>query len=205
MNDPDFTRASNALVEAGRCIHAQGWVPATSGNFSARLPDGRIAITVSGKHKGQLRTDDIMLLDAEGTPLEARKPSAETLLHTSIYRRNAGIGAVLHPHSPNSTLASRLFRDELVLEDYELLKALDGIATHQSRIVVPIFPNDQNIARLALHVEDYIARHGDIHAYIIAGHGFYTWGATVADALRHVEALEFLFDLEIRLHGVRPP
>jgi methylthioribulose-1-phosphate dehydratase len=146
-----------------------------------------------------------MLLDADGTPLEARKPSAETLLHTSIYRRNAGIGAVLHPHSPNSTLASRLFGDELVLEDYELLKALDGIATHQSRIVVPIFPNDQNIARLALQVEDYVAQHGDIHAYIIAGHGFYTWGATVADALRHVEALEFLFDLEIRLYGVRLP
>lgn len=203
MIDQNLARAARELIGAGRYIHARGWVPATSGNFSARLPDGRIAITVSGKHKGHLTENDIMLVDDEGRALDERKPSAETLLHASIYRRYPDVGAVLHPHSPNSTLASRLFADRIVLEDYELLKALDGIRTHQSRVVVPIFPNDQNIPHLALQVNEYMELHPDVRAYIIAGHGFYAWGATVDDALRHVEALEFLFDLEIRLHGVR--
>jgi len=202
MND-EFQRRADEIIEAGRFIHGKGWAPATSGNFSARLADGRIAITVSGRHKGQLTPDDIMLIDAEGCSLDGKKPSAETLLHTSLYRRYPAMGAVLHPHGPSATLVSRLFRDEVVLEDYELLKALAGIATHESRIAIPIFPNDQNIPRLALRVEEYLELHGDIYGYIIAGHGFYTWGDSVADALRHVEALEFLFDLEIRLHGVK--
>lgn len=200
--DTHLAEAARELIEAGRYIHAKGWVPATSGNFSIRLPDGRIAITVSGRHKGQLSESDIMLIDPEGRPLEPRTPSAETLLHTSIYRRYPDVNAVLHPHSPNATLVSRLFPEHIVLEDYELLKALDGITTHESRIIVPIFPNAQNIPHLALRVEAYMEMHRDIRAYIIAGHGFYTWGARIADALRHVEALEFLFDLEIRLHGV---
>ena len=144
-----------------------------------------------------------LLIDADGQALDARRPSAEALLHASIYRLHPDVNAVLHPHSPNATLASRLFSDAIILEDYELLKALDNITTHESRVVVPIFPNDQNIPHLALKVESYLALHPDTRAYIIAGHGFYTWGKQLDDALRHVEALEFLFDLEIRLHGVR--
>jgi methylthioribulose-1-phosphate dehydratase len=200
--DDELSQRTTELIDVGRYIHSRGWVPATSGNFSARLADGRIAITVSGKHKGELTADDIMLIDSEGNSLDGKRPSAETLLHASLYRLYPGVEAVLHPHSPSATVVSRLFGDELVLENYELLKALPGIETHASRIVIPIFPNDQNIPRLARQVEDYIGSHGDIYGYIIAGHGFYTWGKSVRDALRHVEALDFLFDIEIRLHGV---
>jgi methylthioribulose-1-phosphate dehydratase len=199
----EYAARAAELIEAGRFIHARGWVPATSGNFSALLSDGSIAITVSGKHKGELTPEDIMRVDGEGSSLDGKKPSAETLLHTALYRRYPWVRAVLHPHSPNAMLVSRLFAHELVLEDYELLKALEGVDTHESRIVVPIFANDQNIPRLSLKVDEYIEMHGDIYGYIIAGHGFYTWGSSVRDALRHVEALEYLFDIEMRLHGIK--
>lgn len=201
----DFKQKARELIEAGRFIHARGWVPATSGNFSARLADGSIAITVSGRHKGLLNEADIMQVDSEGISLDGRKPSAETGLHTALYRRYPQVGAVLHPHSPGSILLSRLHRDRVVLENYELLKALPGITTHATRIIIPVFANDQDIARLAGRIDDYLDQHGIIHAYIIAGHGFYTWGATVNDALRHLEALEFLFDLETRLGGLIKP
>ena len=200
----EFEARASELIEAGDFIHNRGWVPATSGNFSARLSDGSIAITVSGRHKGELNLDDIMRVDETGRSLDGKKPSAEVLLHVALYRRYPRVGAVLHPHSPSATLVSRLFPARLVLEDFELLKALEGIDTHETRLVIPIFPNDQNIPRLSLKVDEYIEMHGDISAYIIAGHGFYTWGTTVKDALRHVEALEFLFDIELRLHGVKP-
>ena len=201
--DSEFQARADELIAAGQALHRQGLVPATSGNFSARLSDGRIAVTVSGRHKGQLGREDILLVDGEGHSFDGRKPSAETLLHTALYRRYPKVGCVLHPHSPNATLLSRLAGSQVVLEDYELLKALQGIDTHESRVVVPIFPNDQNIPRLALAVDEYLDHHDPVHGYIIAGHGFYTWGCSVADALRHVEALEFLFDLEVRLHGVK--
>jgi methylthioribulose-1-phosphate dehydratase len=204
MNDNDaFLNAAQQLIDAGRFIDSKGWVPATSGNFSARLPDGTIAITVSGKHKGQLKPDDIMLIDADANSLDDKKPSAETILHTSLYKRFPDIQSILHPHSLNATLISRVFKSEIVLENYELLKALWGITTHESRIVVPIFANDQNIPRLSELVEQYLDNHEVCYAYIIAGHGLYTWGSSVQETLRHLEALDFLFDCELRLHGVK--
>ncbi len=199
----EFSLAAQQLIEAGRFIDSRGWVPATSGNFSVRLANGEIAITVSGKHKGRLSVEDIMRIDSYGNSLDGKKPSAETLLHTALYQRYPEVKAVLHPHSMNATLAARFFNDAMVLEDYELLKALNGIDSHESKVTIPIFANDQNIPRLAEKVERYLDQHDDIHAYIIAGHGFYTWGASVADALRHLEALEFLFECEIRMHGVK--
>jgi len=199
----EFFRKADQLIAAGRFIDGKGWVPATSGNFSAKLSDGNIAITVSGRHKGRLQADDIMLIDSKGNSLDGKKPSAETLLHTSLYQRFPDVQAVLHPHSINATLTARLFKHEIVLKDYELLKAFTGINTHETRISIPIFGNDQDIPRLADKVENYLDRHDHaVYGYIIAGHGFYTWGASVDDALRHLEALEFLFDVEIRLHGV---
>lgn len=202
MLSDDFAQRAHELIEAGRFIDNRGWVPATSGNFSARLADGRIAITVSGRHKGRLTLADIMLVDAEGRSLDGQTPSAETQLHTALYRRYPSVGAVLHPHSPGSTLLSRLRTGQVDLENYELLKALKGIRTHESRVTVPIFPNDQDIPRLADVIDRWMDNHGDIHAYIIASHGFYTWGDNVQEALRQVEALEFLFEIESRLHGV---
>jgi methylthioribulose-1-phosphate dehydratase len=126
----DFTTAATALCEAGRFIDSKGWVPATSGNFSARLPDGTIAITTSGQHKGFLQVEDIMLIDVEANSLDGKKQSAETALHTSIYKRFPDVNAVLHPHPINAVLISRLFSKECVLENYELLKAFQGITTH---------------------------------------------------------------------------
>ncbi|MDP3875793.1 MAG: methylthioribulose 1-phosphate dehydratase [Methylobacter sp.] len=201
----DFFILAEQLIEAGRFIDSKGWVPATSGNFSARLPDGNIAITVSGKHKGRLELADIMLIDSDANSLDGKKPSAETRLHTALYQRFPAVQSVLHPHSINATLISRLFKSDIVLEDYELLKALSGIDSHESRVVIPIFANDQNIPRLAEQVERYMDKHGAIYGYIIAGHGLYTWGSSVSDTLRHLEALEFLFDCELRLHGAKKP
>lgn len=199
----EFFILANQLIEAGRFIDSKGWVPATSGNFSARLSDGSIAITVSGTHKGRLEIDDIMLIDADTNSLDDKKPSAETMLHTSLYKRFPQIQSILHPHPINATLISRIFKTEIVLENYELLKALSNIDTHESRVVIPIFANDQNIPRLAEQVDRYMVEKGVGYAYLIAGHGLYTWGNSIYETLRHLEALDFLFECELRLYGVK--
>lgn len=190
------------LVEAGRMLHSHGWVPATSGNFSARLSPEFAAITASGRHKGLLTEQDIMVVDLAGQPHnDARRPSAETLLHTMLYQRFPAVNAVLHTHSVNATLLSRQLGDELLLEGYELLKAFHGVNTHDTCLAVPVFANDQDIPRLAGQVAEYLDGHADVHGYLIRGHGLYTWGRDVAEALRHVEAFEFLFQCE--LHQLR--
>ena len=95
----DFQRASRELIDAGRQLYAMGMVPATSGNFSARLIDGTLAITVSGRHKGRLSEVDIMRVNMQGESLDGQRPSAETLLHTCLYQRYSDAGVILHPHS----------------------------------------------------------------------------------------------------------
>lgn len=195
----NFQQQAQVLVEAGKELYRLGMVPATSGNFSARLDDGTIAITVSGRHKGHLCVDDIMRVDTNGKPLEDRRPSAETLLHVQIYQHFPEANVVLHPHSVNATLLSRLQTEHLQLQDYELLKAFPGIDSHECKVIVPVFANDQDIERLAVRVEAYMKTADVVHGYLIAGHGFYTWGETAEDVMRHVEAFEFLFDCELRL------
>lgn len=198
VNDDDFAMAAEQLVRAGAFLFSRGWVPATSGNFSARLPGGEIAITVSGRHKGYLASGDIMRVDGEGRPVATdKRPSAETLLHTQLYARYPQVSAVLHTHSRNATLLSRKVKGAVVLEGYEVLKAFRGIETHDTSVVVPVFPNDQDIPRLAAQVDAWLDTHPRTWGYLIAGHGLYTWGADMDETLRHLEAFEFLFDCEL--------
>lgn len=201
-----FEQAARALAQAGHQLYNLGMVPATSGNFSARLDNDQFAITVSGRHKGRLTDDDIMRVDSAGQSLDGRRPSAETGLHIQIYQRLNNVGAVLHPHSIHATLLSKMLTAPLLLADYELLKAFKGVTTHASQLTVPIFENDQNIERLAARVDDWLdsqqPQQESVYGYLIRGHGFYTWGDSVEDALRHVEAFDFLFRCELMLRGV---
>jgi methylthioribulose-1-phosphate dehydratase len=196
---PEFQQRADELIDAGRLLYKMGMVPATSGNFSARLPDNNLLITVSGRNKGRLKPEDIMLADATGKSLDGKKPSAETLLHVQIYNRFPEACCILHPHSVNATLLSLLADGDIELQDYEILKAFPGINTHECKVTVPVFANDQDIARLSTAVGKRMMDSEEVfHGYLIRGHGFYTWGNSVDDALRHVEAFEFLFDCEIR-------
>ena len=204
MNRETLTRE---IIEAGRFLYGRGWSPATSSNYSARLSADQALLTVSGKHKGQLGEDDVLATDLDGISQEpGKKPSAETLLHTQLYRWKPGIGAVLHTHSVNATVLSRLtLADSLVFADYELQKAFSGVSTHDSQVLVPIFDNDQDIARLAAKVQPWLDAHPECVGYLIRGHGLYTWGPRMSDALRQVEAFEFLFECELKVRALHKP
>ncbi|WP_313089635.1 methylthioribulose 1-phosphate dehydratase [Pseudomonas sp.] len=196
---------AQAIIDAGRFLYDRGWSPATSSNYSARLTSSELLLTVSGKHKGQLTPDELLAVDMSGQCLEPdKKPSAETLLHTQLYRWKPEIGAVLHTHSVNATVLSRVcLSDSLVFADYELQKAFSGIVTHESQVLVPIFDNDQDIERLASHVQPWLEQHPDCVGYLIRGHGLYTWGARMSDALRQIEAFEFLFECELKMRTLQ--
>jgi methylthioribulose-1-phosphate dehydratase len=199
MERPDFETARAQLVEVGRAFDARGWVPATSGNFSARLGDGRIAVTVSSRHKGRLGAADIMTVDEAGRSLDGQRPSAETALHTQLYRLYPGVGAVLHTHSPGGVAFSRAFPndDRWTIEGHELLKALPGTTTHATRVTLPIVANDQDMAVLAAAIEPRLAATPAPPAYLIRGHGLYGWGRDVAEAERVIEAVEWLLAAEL--------
>ena len=197
-----FSACAAAIAEAGLDFAARGWTPATSSNFSMRMDDTQIAITRSGRDKGRLGEQDIMRVDLQGQALtEGAMPSAETALHTQIYRRFPNIDVVLHTHSQTQSVASRLFAAEGVLQisGWELQKAITGHDSHESTLELPVFPNTQHMPDLTSKVDAWLDSGKALFGYLIDGHGLYTWGPDMRTARRHLEALEFLLTCELDL------
>ncbi|WP_263360014.1 methylthioribulose 1-phosphate dehydratase [Acidicapsa ligni] len=196
----DSIQQAHALCRVAHECHARSWVPATAGNFSFR-EHGRIFITASGMDKGAITPSDFLEVDAECNVLAgAGKPSAETLLHGVIYRERPEAGVILHVHTVWNTLLSDRFAaaGTVSLEGYELLKALSGVRTHEHRELVPVLENSQEYVGLAAELEAVLLRHPGTHGVLLRRHGLYTWGESVAEARRHLDALEFLFEVEAR-------
>jgi len=201
-----FAERAEAIAKAGRKLGALGLTPATSSNFSMRLDPDHLAITISGRDKGALTADDIMVVDRDGKAVgTAARPSAETLLHTQIYARFPEANAVLHTHSRTQTVASRLYSKEGVIrfEGYELQKAIAGHTTHESQLDLPVFPNTQHMPELVAKVDTWIDAGKPLYGYLIDGHGIYTWGRDMAETERHIEAFEFLLNCELDLRRLR--
>jgi len=199
--------AVESLCATARWCYSRGWVPATSGNFSIRN-NGRILITFSGLDKGTLIPAGLIEVDLDGRVLAGTgKPSAETALHLVLYRNRPDAGAILHVHTIWNTLLSAHYEASgcLPIEGYELLKGLAGVATHEYLEQVPILKNSQDYAELSDELANALRRYPQAHGVLLSRHGLYTWGESVAEARRHLEALEFLFEVEgRRLLGGQP-
>jgi len=201
-----FEQRADAVADAARELSALGWTPATSSNFSMRVDADHAAITISGRHKGRLGRNDIMLIDLDGNAVGTdARPSAETALHTQVYRRWPEMNVVLHTHSRTQSVASRLFAAEgaVRLQGWELQKAITGYHTHESVLEIPVFPNTQHMPELVARVDAWLDAGKPLHAYLIDGHGIYTWGRDMAETQRHLEALEFLLGCELDLKKLR--
>ena len=193
-------REIEELCATARTCYGRGWVPATSGNFSVRW-GSRIYITPTGLDKGTLSPADLLEIDMDGAVRGGKgRPSAETSLHTVIYRERAHAKATLHVHTVWNTLLSGRFASHgnVPLEGYELLKGLSGVSSHEYTERVPIIENTQEYSSLAEHLRDVLRGNPAAHGVLLSRHGLYTWGESVAEARRHLEALEFLFEVEGR-------
>ena len=205
----------SALRAIGREFHSRRWSLGTSSNYS--VVTGRnpleLLITASGKDKSALSNDDFVSVDSSGTILQdcktsPQKSSAETLLHCLIAQSFPDVGAILHTHSIWATTLSRAAlkptqnQGVLCIEGYEMLKGLEGIRTHDTAVNVPVFRNSQDMVELSDRIKDVLMAPDESssdfspsHGFLLSGHGLYTWGRTLAEARRHIEIFEFLFEV----------
>ena len=200
VNIPDV--AYKGVIALAHHAGGRHWIPATSGNFSVRLDGEHCAITASGGDKGALTAAGIIRAPING-PAHPRA-SAEAPLHYMMYRMAPAIGAVAHVHAQTGVLASlHLVQNGRVrLEGLEMLKALQGVKTHQACIDVPVFDNDQDMEALALRVESRLKQDGLGWGLLLAGHGLYAWGSDVQETLRHLDAFDYLFSLVLKMKGM---
>ena len=79
-------------------------------------------------------------------------------------------------------------------------KILEGVDTHDSTVEIPIFPNSQHMPDISRAFDVYLNANKPTHApapaYLLEGHGVYTWGKTVLHAKQKLEAIEYLLELK---------
>ncbi len=197
--DPERS-TTDQLADLGREFYRRGWVLGTSGNFSALLERDpyRLCITASGNEKGALDDEHFLEIDSTAQVLSGSgSPSAETQIHSTLYEYFPEVRSVLHTHSVWGTILSDEYFDQgaIVIEGYEMLKGLAGVRTHEHREAVPIIENSQDYMALAGQVDCVLDANRDVHGIYLRRHGLYTWGKSIAEAKRHVEIFEFLFEV----------
>ncbi|WP_433759350.1 S-methyl-5-thioribose-1-phosphate isomerase [Nocardia sp. CA-135398] len=197
-----------AIADIARELYGRGWMPGTAGNISVRTGDTAV-ITGSGLSKGELTGADMVtvrIADSAPTPNQRRKPSAETTIHTAVYR-TTGAAAVVHIHPPYATAAvtrsgSPAAPTTLRITDYELIKGLvakqsDG--SYPTALDLPVFPNWPEVARIGADIEAYLLENPTAAPVLaIAGHGITTWGDNLPQARDRAECLEALCELVAR-------
>ena len=176
-------------------LHGRRWCEGTGGNFSVVVQRDPLHLLMapSGVNKGHVEPAQLVIVDEQQKVIQGQgRASAETTLHVEIIT-TLQCRAVLHTHSVESTVLSDHCAKQATirLEGWEMLKGLKGIATHDTSIDIPIVANNQNMRELSQSIRPYLNTNAP--GILVAGHGLYTWGDSLAEAQRHVEILEFLF------------
>ena len=171
----------DALLDAGRRLHAAGLLAASDGNLSVRLPNGLIAMTPSGVPKARLRREDLAHLTLAGE-IVAGRPSSERAMHLAIYRAVPEARAVVHAHPPTA-ISWTLARPELQELPSDGLPEVI-LAAGRIPIVPMAMPGTE---AMGTHLLPYLPAH---RLLLLARHGGLCWGESMDEAAGGLERLE---------------
>lgn len=191
--DPRFE-----LIDTARYFYRQNWMVGTAGNLSARLADDSFWITASGKAKGELTTSDFVRVTLDSELLERAstqiKPSAETIIHQTIYSLFPAAQACYHVHSIEANLVSHFTnQDDLPLPPLEMIKGL-GVWEETPQVTIPVFENHLEVPQIAAEISDrFCTATPQISALLIRNHGVTVWANSLASARNYIELIEYIF------------
>ncbi len=168
------------IVEICRRIYQKGWIAASDGNVSVRLPRGRILATPTKLHKGFITERDLVVIDMEGRQISGKyAPSSEIRMHLYTYEKRPEIMSVVHAH-PTYCVAFTLAKVSLAKCMLpEVVFTLGSIPTAAYST-----PTTEEVPQ---SIQKYIK---DFDAIILERHGSLTAGKTVFDAYNLLERIE---------------
>ena len=173
------------LADVCARLYNRGLTVSAGGNMSVRLNKEEILITPSGRNKGLLNEDDMIVVNMEGKPLtDNGKPSIETFMHLALYKGNPETQAVIHCHPLNCialTMKGKI-RTDLTPEGVLLLGTVPTIGYYT--------PGSKELV-------DAVAVHSDAKAILMERHGAITQGKNLQDAFDRMEELEFQAKLQM--------
>lgn len=157
-------------------------IVSTGGNVSYRDNEtGYIGITPSGMSYGNIKPEDIVIVDEDGKIFDGkRKPSIETPMHTGILKERRDINAVIHTHSLYATAYATL-RKEMPVVTTELAMLL-GLSVPVGDYGVP------GSKELAMNMCSCLGKNGKVA--LLASHGALALGTDLSNALLLAHSLE---------------
>lgn len=187
MNDQDLREG---VARIARQMISSGLVTGTSGNVSARTPDGNVLITPSGLDYAVLRPEDVVLVDLKGRVLEGPlAPSSESPMHLGIYRSRPQVNAVVHTHARYATTLSCLGWE--IPPVHYMLTALSG----DGRVPLALYAT-YGTEELAAYASEAL---GETHnVCLLQNHGTIAVGKSPEEAFSRTVILEEMAEIYYR-------
>ncbi|MFA5140791.1 MAG: class II aldolase/adducin family protein [Elusimicrobiota bacterium] len=180
MRPPTEAWLRQEIVRVGKRLSDKDFAPGSSGNISARLGEGLILITPTGVGKGDLRADDIVVVDLDGRKVRgSRTPTSELEMHRAVYAMRPDARAVVHAHPPIATAfaCAGVPLDKPLASEFVMSVGSAPLAPYAT-------PGTQEVpASLGGLVKDH-------DAVLLANHGVVTLGPTLFDAFAKMETVE---------------
>jgi L-fuculose-phosphate aldolase len=168
------------MCDIGRRIWIKGFCAGNEGNHSYRLSEDRFLCTPTGISKGQLKPDDLCIVDSEGKQVSGKRArTSEMLLHLFIYKNRPDIRAVIHSHPPHAT-AFAIAGIELptcVHPEAEVFLGRVPMAKY-------VTPGD---TRLGETLAPFIK---DANTILLSNHGTVSFGTSLDDAYYKLEIVD---------------
>jgi ribulose-5-phosphate 4-epimerase/fuculose-1-phosphate aldolase len=184
------SRQRATLCELGRDLFLRGYAHGSAGNLSARLADGRVIITPTDACLGRLDPDRLALIGRDGLQQSGDRASKTLALHRAIYAADAGIGAIVHTHSPQlvALTLERVWRAEAVLPPLTAYQVMKVGA-------VPLLPwqvpgDDGVAAAIVRQIEDARREGRRLLAVLLERLGPIAWQQDPESACHVLEELE---------------
>lgn len=189
------SRLREQLVMFGASLYQRGYAHGSSGNLSARLPDG-LLVTPTNSCLGRLDPARISKVGLDGTPLSGDAPSKEAFLHLAMYQERPSAQGIVHLHCTHCVALSCLEHER----SDDLLPPITAYYVMRIRRLplVPYYrPGDRALAEA---VREKAQKH---HAVLLANHGPVVAGKSLEDAVYNAEEMEETAKLFFLLEGRR--
>lgn len=180
FHSPDLEQLKEEMVRVAHKMWGRNMVDGNGGNITVRVGDNLILCTPTLRSKGELKADEICMVDLEGNQKAGwRKRTSEVNTHLAIMKRQPKAKSVIHGHPPYSTAFA-----VAGIEPPTCLCSEAEIFTGPIRLVGYQTPGTPENAEAVGEIGK------DNPAILLANHGVMTWGSDVEDAYWKLENME---------------
>ena len=164
-------------------IYGHDMTTTSGGNVSIRDETGDVWITPARVDKGNLRAQDIVCIQPDGTRVGNHPPSSEHPFHLSIYAARPDIHAIIHAH-PGALVSFSICGqapDTRVFPEAQMVCGKVAFAPYA-------LPGSKE---LGARIAEQFANAERPSCVMLENHGVVVGGANLAEAFARFETLEF--------------